>query len=141
MNRSILLAIFAASLLGACTDDATTPSASAKTEKLPSDDVIYGLHQVMTKDGVRTGVLDSDTAFMRESHETADLRQVHITFYSDLGAESGVLTSDTGEYSVATGSFIARGNALPALEPRSSIICEGFWASMESSYPKAHGDF
>ena len=112
MNRSILLALFAASLLGACTDDATTPSASAKTEKLPTDDVIYGLHQVMTKDGVRTGVLDSDTAFMRESHETADLRQVHITFYSDLGAESGVLTSDTGEYSVATGAFIARGNAV-----------------------------
>jgi LPS export ABC transporter protein LptC len=112
MNRPVLLLIFAAALLGACADDSTTPSATANVEELPTDDVIYGIHQVMTKDGVRTGVMDSDTAYLRESGENLDLRGVHITFYNDVGAQSGTLTSRTGDYDMSTGAFVARGNAV-----------------------------
>jgi LPS export ABC transporter protein LptC len=112
MNRPVLLLIFAVALLGACADDATTPSATASVEDLPTDDVIYGIHQVMTKDGVRTGVMDSDTAFLRESGESLDLRGVRITFFNDVGAKSGTLTSRTGDYDVSTGAFVARGNAV-----------------------------
>jgi LPS export ABC transporter protein LptC len=112
MTRPVLLLIFAAALLGACTDDSTTPSATASVEELPTDDVIYGIHQVMTKDGIRTGVMDSDTAYLRESGEQLDLRGVHITFYNETGSESGTLTSRTGDYDVSTGAFVARGNAV-----------------------------
>ncbi len=112
MTRPVLLLIFAAALLGACADDSTTPSATANVEELPTDDVVYGIHQVMTKDGVRTGVMDSDTAYMQESGEHLDLRGVHITFYNEVGVQSGTLTSRTGDYDMNSGAFVARGNAV-----------------------------
>jgi LPS export ABC transporter protein LptC len=111
MMKSVIPLILTALLLGGCGDDATTPSATANTEELPANDVIYGVHQVMTKNGVRTGVVDSDTAYMRSS-QTFDLRVVHITFFNDNGTESGTLTAETGEYSGGSGSFVARGNAV-----------------------------
>ena len=112
MKNAFLLLTLAATLLGACADDATTPSATAGTDELPTDDVIYGLQHVMTKSGVRTGVMLSDTAFLREAGQDFDLRKVKITFFNDSGAESGTLTSRTGDYNVASGSFVARGNAV-----------------------------
>lgn len=123
MNRSTLFLALTALLLAGCADEATTPSATASTEALPTDDVIYGLHQVMTKNGIRTGVLESDTAYLREAREKLDLRTVHITFYTESGAESGTLTSETGEYNVGSGAFVARGNAvLKTLGPDARTI-------------------
>jgi LPS export ABC transporter protein LptC len=111
MIRFVIPLVLSALLLGGCGDDATTPSATADSETLPTNDVIYGVHQVMTKNGVRTGVVDSDTAYMRNS-QTFDLRVVHITFFNDNGTESGTLTAKTGEYSGGSGSFVARGDAV-----------------------------
>lgn len=105
--RYLLLAV----LLAACKSESVTPSAVAGAQ-LPSDDVIYGLHHVMTKAGVQTGVLDGDTAYLRESGQKFDLRGVRLRFFNASGAESGTLTAKTGEYSTGTGSFVARGNAV-----------------------------
>lgn len=112
-NRTILFSILAASLaLAACGKDSTTPSAVSRNAKLPADDVIYGLHHVMTKAGVRIGVMESDTAYLREAGQKFDLVGVRLTFYNESGAQTGSLTSRTGEYVPGTGAFIARGNAV-----------------------------
>lgn len=116
MKRPALLLILAVTLASGCSNDATTPSATVRSDQLPPDNVIYGLHHLMTRSGIRSGVMDSDTAYLREAGETFDLRKVHITFYNEIGAQSGTLTSRTGQYNLSTGSFVARGKAVLVTE-------------------------
>lgn len=111
MTRNDLVRLVAlGALLGAaaCGRESNTPSEVVERTEVPADDVIYGLHHVMTTDGIRTAVLDSDTAFLREAGERFDLQGVQLKFYSENGAESGTLTSRTGEYHSDAGTFVAR---------------------------------
>lgn len=95
-----------------CDRDSTTPSVITDAASLPADNVILGVEHTMTKDGVRTGLLNSDTAYLYETSREMDLRGVALQFYADNGAPSGTLTSTSGEYDIATGSFVARGDVL-----------------------------
>lgn len=104
--------VLAGLALAACGSQSTTPGAVADAAQLPADQVVFELRHNMTKDGVRTGVLNSDTAFLYESNRRMDLRGVSLRFFSDTGVESGVLTSDAGQYDVGTGSFVARGDVV-----------------------------
>lgn len=111
-GRSIYLwMLILAPLLG-CGSQATTPSAAVEATELPADQVIYTLNHVMTKNGVRTAVLNSDTAYLYEDGRRFDLMGVELQFFTETGAESGVLTSTTGEYNLANGLFIARGDVV-----------------------------
>lgn len=105
-KRLIFLLGIIASTLSACERGPSTPSVDRAD--LPHDDVIFGLHHVVTKNGVRSAVLRSDTAYLEENGQRFDLTGVNLQFYTETGAESGTLTSRTGEYDVKTGSFVAR---------------------------------
>ncbi|HET8654990.1 MAG TPA: LPS export ABC transporter periplasmic protein LptC [Longimicrobiaceae bacterium] len=113
MKRSHPLLVLAVCLaLGGCAQDAATPSAVTDVSKLPADDIMFGLHHVMTTNGVRTAVLDADTAYLRESGQVFDLVGVHLQFYNDSGRQTGTLTSRTGNYDVRQGNFTAIGNVV-----------------------------
>jgi LPS export ABC transporter protein LptC len=109
--RRIFIPMLAA-LLAACGNESTTPAPVTDASELPADNIIQGLRHVMTKDGVRTGVLNSDTAYLYETGRRLDLRDVRLEFFNEVGAQTGTLTSETGEYDVGTGSFVARGNVV-----------------------------
>lgn len=113
-TKSILTLLAGACLAVAagCGSDSTTPAVLADSSNLPVENMILGVNHNMTKDGVRTGVLVSDTAFLLDSSRKMDLRNVSLQFFSDNGAPSGTLTSETGEYDVTTGSFVARGDVV-----------------------------
>src|SRR5215218_967737 len=107
--RRILLAAW---LLAGCQESSTTPSATANTDTLPAQNTFFGVHHVMTKDGVRSSVLDGDTAYMHEGSETLFLSGVHLEFFNENGSQSGTLTSRKGEYDIAGGLFVARDNVV-----------------------------
>lgn len=109
--RSIITLILAA-LLTACGSESTTPAAVADASGLPADNIIQGLRHVMTKEGVRTGILEADTAYMYEVGRKLDLRGVELEFFNESGMRSGTLTSETGEYDIASGAFVARGDVV-----------------------------
>lgn len=96
----------------ACSSQTTTPSAVTDAAGMPADNVILGVEHNMTNEGIRTGVLHSDTAYLYESSRRMDLRGVRIQFHGETGAETGTLTSTTGEYDIGTGSFVARGDVV-----------------------------
>jgi LPS export ABC transporter protein LptC len=98
-------------LLGAC-GGSTTPSDVADASQLPADQVVFGVDHNMTLEGIRTGVLLSDTAYLYESGSRMDLMGVELRFFADNGLETGVLTSETGEYDTRSGAFVARGNVV-----------------------------
>ncbi len=105
-----------AALLAACGSESTTPAPVADAAELPADNIIQGLRHVMTKEGVRTGVLDADTAYMFEVGRRLDLRGVELEFFDQTGTRSGTLTSETGEYDTPTGAFIAHGDVVLVTE-------------------------
>ena len=107
--RRILLATW---LLTGCQQSSTTPSATANTDSLPAEQMFFGLHHVMTKDGVRSSVLDSESGYMHEGSGTFFLTGVELVFFTETGAESGTLTSKKGEYDPAGGLFVAREDVL-----------------------------
>lgn len=110
-SRFLILAL---PFLGAvaCGGDATVPATVTDPAQLPADQVIYGLRHVMTKDGVRSAVLNGDTAYLQEEGRRFDLVGVELFFFTESGVQSGKLTSTSGEYSMSDGSFIARGNVV-----------------------------
>ncbi|MQA88835.1 MAG: LPS export ABC transporter periplasmic protein LptC [Gemmatimonas sp.] len=95
-------------LAAGCGREATTPSATSEAFDLPADKVADSIRHVITKDGVRSADLRSDTAYIYDSERTFDLRGVRVTFYSETGAEAGELTSKLGDYNMETGRFVAR---------------------------------
>jgi LPS export ABC transporter protein LptC len=108
MKAFYIPVILLATLLAGCQESSTTPSAVTNTASLPADQVLYGLHHVMTKDGVRSSVLDGDTALLLEDSQALNIVGVHLTFYDLNGAESGKLTAKRGTYDVTGGLFVAR---------------------------------
>jgi LPS export ABC transporter protein LptC len=104
--------IIAAALLAGCGQQSTTPSAPAEDFYLPADQVLIGLTHRMTNDGVLTALLLSDTAYVYEQSRRMDLMGVHVTFYTEQGAEAGTLTSLTADYDLANRIFIARGDVV-----------------------------
>jgi LPS export ABC transporter protein LptC len=108
----LFLSLTLALAFAACGSESTTPAPVADGAELPADNIIQGLRHVMTKEGVRTGVLNGDTAYMYEVGRRLDLRGVELEFFTESGMRSGTLTSETGEYDIGSGSFVARGNVV-----------------------------
>lgn len=112
MKATLLLGTLGLLALAACGQDATTPAATAAALQLPADQVVYDVKHVMTTDGVRRALLRGDSAYLREQGQRFDLSGVELEFFDELGKPSGNLTSRTGEYSPASGDFIARGDVV-----------------------------
>jgi len=97
-----------ATAIAACGDDSGRSSEVLSPDDLPPGDMTFGVEHVMTRKGVRTAILQADTAIQQENGRQWDLRGVYIQFFTETGAESGTLTSKAGEYTPDDGSFIAR---------------------------------
>jgi LPS export ABC transporter protein LptC len=110
MRRFLLLLPILA--LAACGNNATTPSAADSVQELRADQIIYELRHVMSTDGIRRAHLNGDTAYMAQSGSEVELIGVQLTFFDEMGRESGTLTSETGDFDWRLRTMIARGNAV-----------------------------
>lgn len=106
-SRALLVG-FAAIVVGACAGESTTPEESAEQPSLAADNVIYGLTENITKNGIRSGELHGDTAYFYEIDRRLDIVGVELRFYDEAGRQTGTLTAETAEYDLGTGSFVAR---------------------------------
>ncbi len=86
------------------------PDATAAVEAVAdtADQVMFGLTQYITQDGVRKAYLESDTAFIFENAGRADLRRVKVTFFGQQGDTSSVVTGRFGTYNWNTGKMEAQ---------------------------------
>ena len=106
-NPTGLTVMLTLALLAGC-DDSERSSEVLSPDDLPPGDITFGLTHTMTREGVRSAVVEADTAVQQRDGRRWDLRGVEIQFFTDTGAESGTLTSRSGEYQPDDGSFIAR---------------------------------
>ena len=109
-RRVLLVAMLgvALPLLGACKKAKEPPVTPRSPLADSADQVMFGVRQFLTEQGVRQAQLRSDTAFMFENGTRIELRGVHLTFFGTTGARTAVLTSRDGSYSTRENRMEAR---------------------------------
>ncbi|HEY0971930.1 MAG TPA: LPS export ABC transporter periplasmic protein LptC [Gemmatimonadales bacterium] len=108
----VALLFVGAALSGACNDVQQPPVVARATALDSADQVMFGSRTVLTRDGVRTGELFSDTVLVFDEGTRFELRGVRANFYTETGTLRGTLTSREGTYNTATGVVEARGDAV-----------------------------
>lgn len=116
--RRVIMAVTGTLLLtaAACPKRAKKPAAAKRTAttQLPdsADQIIFGLHTMLTDKGVSNGELLADTAFMYDDGTRLELRRVNVTFFTKLGLKDGVMTSRAGTYNARLSRLDARGDVV-----------------------------
>ena len=77
-----------------------------------ADQVHFGMSHYVTNMGVQRAQVQADTAYFYSPSQTAELRNVNITFYDVRGAQTSTLTSREGTYHWRGGDMEARGNVV-----------------------------
>jgi hypothetical protein len=70
------------SVLLACGNPGTPPTTVTSDS---ADQIFYGLRHHLTIEGVLRAHLEADTAYFYQASQRADLKRVHVTFFSPEG--------------------------------------------------------
>jgi LPS export ABC transporter protein LptC len=97
-------------VLGAC-DTGIKPTATVAAAD-SADQVLQVMSYYATNAGILRAHVVADTAYLYSPAQTAELRNVHITFYDTRGAETSTLTSREGTYHWRGGDMEARGHVV-----------------------------
>lgn len=101
-----------AGVLTACGNSGTGPRTLQENPKMPADYIVTTVKHYLTEDGVRRGVLYSDTAYFFADSARADLKKVHLVLYGVSGQEVADLVSRTGQLDQRSNAMTARGNVV-----------------------------
>ncbi|MGH7474676.1 MAG: LPS export ABC transporter periplasmic protein LptC [Longimicrobiales bacterium] len=100
-------------LLGACAQQGgTEPEALALFDGVDADQVIIGLDQWLTREGVRRAQIQGDTAYVFTDSSRVQLRGVNVLMYDEGGRQNANLTSLSGVLDTRTEAMVARGEVV-----------------------------
>jgi LPS export ABC transporter protein LptC len=102
--------VFMGGVLGGC-DTGIKPTATVQAAD-SADQVLLSMSHYITNAGIQRAHVLADTAYFYSPAQTAELRNVHITFYDVRGAETSTLTSREGTYRWRTGDMEGRGHVV-----------------------------
>jgi LPS export ABC transporter protein LptC len=108
MKRLLVIAL----LLGACKNNAVSPTATVGYKDIPADQIIVNMEQYVTESGRQRAVLRGDTAYVFEDSAKAHVIKVNMTLYNEAGGERAQLTAREGDFSSTTQAMVARGNVV-----------------------------
>ena len=123
-RRWMLLVLPALAGTAAACTETTPPPPAAPSLADSADQTIFGLSTNITQSGVRQAQLRADTAFMFDESTRAELREVHLTFFTTQGVRDAVLTSREGSYNLRTQQMEARGNVVLVSEDGRRLTSE-----------------
>lgn len=105
------MAMAAVGAAGAC---GTQPQTAVIDEAFLDIDYIImeQMENVLTRNGVRSGLVTSDSSYIYEDSSTAHLFGVHMILYSETGVEESNLTADQGWLHQRTDELTAVGNVV-----------------------------
>lgn len=114
----VLLALFAAA---ACGSDSDTPVVADDLAHMDADNVVYGMEQQLTNEGIREGIVLADTAYFYRDSSAVHLRGVEMFMYDESGHERARITAQRGRSEAETENMVAWGDVvlrIPAEERR-----------------------
>jgi len=91
-----------------CDDKKEPPVAPLNPLADSADQVMFGLHTLLTDKGMLRAELLADTAFFFDNNTRIELRRLTTTFFNQVGAKTSVLTSEQGTYNTARAQTEAR---------------------------------
>lgn len=109
--RAGLVEPLALALAGLACNTGIKPTATVAAAD-SADQVLLQMSHYITNDGTRRAHVLADTAYFYSPTATAELRNVHVTFFDPRGAETSRLTSREGTYHWRIGDMEARGNVV-----------------------------
>lgn len=101
----------ALALLAAACETGIKPTATIAAPD-SADQVLLGMSHYVTNGGVQRAHVQADTGYFYSPSQTAELRNVNMTFYDVRGAQTSTLTSREGTYHWRGGDMEARGNVV-----------------------------
>jgi LPS export ABC transporter protein LptC len=104
-----------AAVLAACRSPKQDAVAAVEAAADTADQLLIGLTEYITQDGVRKAYLEADTAFLYENTGRADLKRVKVTFFGLDGDTSSVVTGKFGSYDWRTGRMETRDDVVVLL--------------------------
>jgi LPS export ABC transporter protein LptC len=111
MKSSFALAA-ALAILAACSKAGPDRVAQVTQAADSADQLMIKMSTNLTNEGVRSGYLEADSAFVYENSGHTDLKNIRVTFYTPSGVQTSVLTANAGWYRTRTGEMEARGNVV-----------------------------
>jgi LPS export ABC transporter protein LptC len=106
-----------------------------------ADQVLTGMSHYITNDGIQRAHVRADTAYMYSPSQTAELRNVHITFYDTRGAQTSTLTAREGTYHWRSGDMEARGNVVVVRTDSATLRSEVIRYSQAKNQVSSDRDF
>lgn len=116
------LVLSALSSVSGCSDPADAPVAEGALQELSADYVIYQMEQYLTQDGVRSGLVISDSAYIFDDSTTVHLFGVRMTLFTESGTERARVTADRGWLNQRTEQMVARGDAELRVPDRDVLV-------------------
>lgn len=107
--------------LAACGGESETPVVADDLARMEADNVIYGMEQALTNEGIREGVVQADTAYFYRDSSAVHLRGVNMFFYDEDGYEQARIEARRGRSEAETENMVARGDVvlrIPAQDRR-----------------------
>lgn len=89
-----------------------------------ADQLMIGLTQYLTSEGVRQAKLEADSAFIYENSGRVDLKTIRVTFFTVNGVQTSVLTARGGLYNLRSGQMEARGNCVVVMTNGARLTSE-----------------
>lgn len=98
-------------LLGSgCSETGQPPTRLAAPDS--ADQVLWGMSQQVTVEGLRRARVFADTAYFYQGPQTYDLVGVKVEFYSPEGDLASTVTADSGTYDVRSRDMEGRGHVV-----------------------------
>ena len=108
----LIIWVLIAPLGAGCGDAPATPVASDDLLAMDSDMVGYETKTILTTDGVRSGVIDADTAYFFDDSTFVYMRGVNMVIHTDQGDVLATITADQGRYDQYSQQMHAQGNVV-----------------------------
>jgi len=108
----LLTSVTLIAVSAACRDSGRDAVAAVQEAADSADQLMIGLTQYMTNQGVRQAFLQADSGFIYENSGHIELKKIRVTFFAQTGAQTSVLTGREGTYNMRTGQMEARGDVL-----------------------------
>lgn len=96
----------------ACSDQGDTPVVAEEMAQMDADNVVYGMSQIITRQGMREAVVEADTAFFYQDSSAVHLRGVEMTFFREEGAERARVVAQRGRLDTTAEEMVGRGDVV-----------------------------
>lgn len=111
-GASTVFAACLAAALTACSGDERGRVVADELTGLQADNVVYGMTQVLTHDGIREARVESDTAYFFRDSSAVHLRGLTMTLFDQTGNTRATVTAERGRLDSRSNSMVARGDVV-----------------------------